>query len=92
MAKQRLEKFLESTDLKRSATASDLLGVSSRAMLDALGAGERSPQVLAELAKGRMRAKIPELVEALTGRFAEHHAFICRMQLERIDQMSNWIE
>lgn len=61
-------------------------------MLDELVAGERSPQILAERAKGRMRAKIPELVEALTGRFTEHHAFICQMHLERIDQLSNWIE
>ncbi|MNW30477.1 Transposase IS116/IS110/IS902 family protein [compost metagenome] len=55
-------------------------------------AGERSPQVLAELAKGRMRIKIPELIEALTGRFKEHHAFICGMHLERIDHLSQCIE
>lgn len=48
-------------------------------MLNALVAGERELQALAELAKGRMRVKIPELVEALTGRFKEHHAFICRI-------------
>lgn len=89
---QRLEKFLESTGIKLSSTATDLLGVSSRAMLDTLIAGERSPQVLAELAKGKMRVKIPELVEALTGRFKEHHAFICRMHLERIDQISGWVD
>lgn len=87
----RLEKFLESTGIKLSATVSELTGVSSRAMLDALIAGERDPAVLANLARGTMRRRIPDLVEALTGRFAEHHAFICRMHLERIDSITAWI-
>ena len=88
---QRLEKFLESTGIKLSASVSDLLGVSARAMLDALIDGERDPAVLADLAKGTMRRRIPELVEALTGRFKEHHAFICRMHLDRIDSITTWI-
>lgn len=88
----RLEKFLESTGIKLSSTASELTGVSARAMLEALVAGERDPQVLADLARGTLRRRLPELVEALTGRFTDHHAFICRMHLERIDSMTEWID
>lgn len=87
----RLEKFLESTGIKLSANVSDLLGSSSRAMLQALINGERDPSRLAELAKGVMRRRIPELTEALTGRFREHHGFICRMHLDRIDSIDAWI-
>jgi transposase len=54
--------------------ATDILGVSGRAMLAALVAGVRDPELLAELAKGRLRAKIPLLQEALVGRFGPHHA------------------
>jgi transposase len=57
-------------------------------MLHALIEGERDVHVLAEMAKARMRPKIPQLVEALTGNFSEHHAFLCRLHLERIDQLS----
>jgi transposase len=57
-------------------------------MLTALIEGERDVHVLAEMAKARMRPKIPQLVEALTGNFVEHHAFLCRLHLERIDQLS----
>ena len=71
---QRLEKLLEDAGIKLSAVASDITGVSGRAMLEALVAGERAPDVLADMAKRRMRSKIPELTEALTGRFSEHHA------------------
>ena len=49
--------------------------------------GERDPQVLAELALGRMRVKIPDLMEAMIGRFGPHHAFLCRMHLDRIGQV-----
>lgn len=86
----RLEKFLESSGIKLSASVSDLLGASSRAMLNALIQGERNPDTLADLARGTMRRRIPELTEALTGRFTEHHAFICRMHLERIDAITGW--
>ena len=55
-------------------------------MIDALIAGQRDPAVLAEMAKGRMRAKIPELTEALDGRFNAHHAMLCSIMLVRIDQ------
>jgi transposase len=83
---QRLEKLLEDAGIKLSAVASDILGVSGRAMLEALVAGQSDPAVLADLAKRRLRAKIPALTEALTGRFSEHHAFLVRIHLDLIDQ------
>lgn len=84
----RLEKELEDAGIKLSAVATDILGRSGRAMLAALIDGERDVHTLAEMAKARMRPKIPQLVEALTGNFGEHHAFLCRLHLERIDQLS----
>ncbi|MFF2938034.1 IS110 family RNA-guided transposase [Streptomyces mirabilis] len=89
---QRLEKLLEDTGLKLSAVASDIMGVSGRAMLEALTAGERDPQVLAELAKRKLRNKIPELTEALTGRFREHHAFLVRLYLDQYDHLTTMID
>jgi transposase len=83
---QRLEKQLEDAGIKLSAVASDVLGVSGRAMLDALIAGDRDPAALADLAKRRLRSRIPALTEALTGRFSEHHAFLARIHLDLIDQ------
>jgi len=83
---QRLEKFLEDAGIKLSSVATEITGVSGRAMLDALVAGERSPDVLADLAKRRLRAKIPELSEALTGRFNAHHAFLVKVHLNLIDE------
>jgi transposase len=82
---QRLEKELEDAGIKLSTVATDILGISGRAMLEALIRGERDPQVLAEMARGRMRVKIPDLVQAMIGRFGEHHAFLCRMHLDRVD-------
>jgi transposase len=70
-----------------SVVATDPLGVSGRAMFEALIAGEHDPQVLADLARGRLRAKIPALEQAMLGRFTQHHAFLCRMHLDRIDQI-----
>ncbi len=89
---QRLEKLLEDTGIKLSSVASDIRGVSGRLMLDALIAGERDPAALADLAKRRLRSKIPELTEALTGRFTDHHAFLARVHLDLIDQRSHAIE
>jgi transposase len=85
---QRLEKELEDAGIKLSTVATNILGRSGRAMLAALIEGERDVHVLAEMAKARMHPKIPQLVEALTGNFAEHHAFLCRIHLQRIDQLS----
>ena len=83
---QRLEKLLEDAGIKLSAVASDILGVSGRAMLEALIAGDRDPARMADLARRRMRSKIPALTEALAGRFTSHHAFLARVHLDLIDQ------
>jgi transposase len=82
----RLEKTLEDTGIKLSATISDLTGVSGRAMLDALVAGERDPLVLASLADRRIKATQTELADALLGRFTEHHAYMVSLHLAAIDQ------
>jgi transposase len=79
---QRVQKTLEDAGIKLDSVASDVLGVSGRAMLTALVAGERDPVVLAELAKGPLRRKIPALRHALQGRFNEHHALMIGMALE----------
>jgi transposase len=84
----RLEKELEDAGIKLSAVATDILGVSGRLMLQALIDGESDVHVMAEMAKARMRNKIPDLVQALTGNFRDHHAFLCRIHLERIDQIT----
>ncbi len=89
---QRLEKLLEDAGIKLSAVASDITGVSGRLMLAALIDGQRDPAVLADLAKRRLRSKIPALTEALTGRFNEHHAFLARVHLDLIDQHTGAIE
>lgn len=90
--KQRLEKTLEDAQIKLSSVISDLHGVSGRAMIEALIDGQRDPKVLAQLARASMRAKISVLEEALTGRFDDHHALICRMMLSTTDALSAQIE
>lgn len=89
---QRLEKLLEDAGIKLSSVASDITGVSGRLMLQALIDGHRDPALLADLAKRRLRHKIPELTEALTGRFSEHHAFLASIHLETIDQRTHQID
>jgi transposase len=84
---QRLEKLLEDALIKVSAVASTLNTLSVRDMLEALIAGERDPRRLAGLARGRMRVKHGALVEALTGRFDDHHAELARMLLDQIDAL-----
>ena len=79
---QRIHKTLEDAGIKLDSVASDVLGVSGRAMLAALVAGERDPDVLAELAKGRLRSKIPQLRQALRGRFRAHHALLIGLCLD----------
>jgi transposase len=88
---QRLEKLLEDAGIKLSAVASDITGVSGRLMLQALIDGQRDPAVLADLAKRRLRSKIPTLTEALTGRFSDHHAFLTRLHLDLIDRHTSAI-
>jgi transposase len=86
--KQRLEKTLEDAQIKLDSVISDLHGVSGRRMLQAMIDGQRDPAVLAEMAYGSMRRKIPQLREALTGHFDDHHAFICATMLRRIDALA----
>ena len=89
---QRLEKLLEDAGIKLSAVATDIVGVSGRAMLEALIAGQRDPEVLADLAKRKLRWKLGELSEALDGRFADHHAFLARTHLDLIDHLTGTID
>jgi transposase len=88
---KRLEKELEDAGIKPSSVATDILGVSGRLMLHALIDGEHDPAILADMAKARMRRRIPDLTEALVGNFGEHHAFLCRLHLQRIDQITTSI-
>jgi transposase len=85
---QRLEKLLEDSLIKVSAVASSLDTKSVRDMLEALIAGERDPKVLAGLARGRMKAKYAALIEALTGKFDDHHAELARMLLDQVDALN----
>ena len=85
--KQRVEKLLEDAQIKLSVVASDIFGVSGRAMMAALVAGQTNPKALAELARGRMRAKLTVLEEAFTGHFTNHHALLLRKMLARIDTL-----
>jgi transposase len=90
--KQRLEKILEDAQIKLGSVISDVHGVSGRAMVEALIAGQRDPKVLAQLAHGSMRAKTSALEEALTGHFDDHHALICTMMLSTIDSLTSQID
>ena len=85
---QRLEKVLEDAGIKLSSVASSIVGLSGRDMLDALVTGERDPAVLAAMSRRALRGKIPQLLEALQGRFTDHHAFLVRTHLRLIDQHS----
>jgi transposase len=82
---------LEDAGIKLDSVAADVLGVSGRAMLAALVGGERDPQVLAELAKGRLRTKLPQLRQALRGRFSDHHALLVRLALAHLEHLEGAI-
>jgi transposase len=88
---QRLHKVLEDGGIKLDSVASDAIGVSGRAMIEALIAGQRDPAVLADLAKGVLRKKIPDLTLALAGRFAAHHGLLCALHLRHIDHLNDMI-
>ena len=90
--KQRVEKLLEDALIKVSVVISDLFGVSGRAMMAALIEGERDPKTLAQLALGRMRLKTARLEEAFTGRFRDHHAFLLKTMLSRVDAITHDID
>ena len=80
-----MHKTLQDTGIKLDGVASDMLGVSGRLMLDALIAGQQDPKALAQLAKGRLRVKIPALEEALEGRFTASHRLLIGGLLRHID-------
>jgi transposase len=88
----RLHKALEDTNIKLDCVASDILGVSGRAMLDALVAGTTDPEVLADLAKGRLRKKLPALKDALEGRFDRLHALLIGSILAHLDFLDEQID
>jgi len=87
----RLHKVLEDAGIKLACVASDVLGVSGREMLQALISGTRDPEVLADLARGRMRSKLPALKQALVGRFKPHHVLISSHILAHLDYLDETI-
>jgi transposase len=87
----RVQKVLEDANIKLAAVASEVLGVSGRAMLEALIAGETAPERLASLARGTLRKKHDALVQALEGRVPDHHRFLLRTLLTHVDQLEQAI-
>ena len=88
---QRLGDVLQDAGLKIDSVASSIATKSGRAMIEALTDGERRPAVLADLARGKMRSKIPDLTLALEGRFGDHHALMCRLHLDHISHLDAMI-
>ncbi|MGI8411760.1 MAG: IS110 family transposase [Solirubrobacteraceae bacterium] len=91
-AVNRLHKLLEDAGVKLSCVATDVMGVSGRAMMRALIDGHGDPDALAELAKGKLRKKLPELRKALEGRFRAHHAFLLERMLAHISELEDDIQ
>jgi transposase len=85
--RNRLSKLLETANIKLSSVASDIFGASGMAMLHALVEGTATAEQMAQLAKSRLRAKIPELELALDGRVEEHHRFLLKLQIHRLEQV-----
>jgi len=90
--KNRVEKLLEDACIKLSVVASDIFGVSGRAIMAALIDGQRDPQVLANMAKGRLRAKLSDLEEALDGMFTTLHGFSLQNMLSNVDHLGKMID
>jgi transposase len=88
----RIQKVLETANIKLGSVASDVLGVSGRKMIEALIAGEKDVEVLADLAKRQLRGKIPELQRALEGELTDHHRFLLHELLEQYDFLENKIQ
>lgn len=88
---QRMEKVLQDAGIKLTSVASSVWSQSSRSMIEAMIDGERDPKVLAQMAKSRMRAKIPQLEEAFSGHFGAHHALVCRQIIDHIDFLDHSI-
>lgn len=89
---QRLHKVLEDAGIKLASVATDILGVSGRAMLEALVQGTTDAEVLAELARGRLRIKLPVLQQALTWQFRRHHAFLLSELLAHLDYLEEAVD
>src|SRR5262245_31557476 len=87
----RIQKILEDADIKLAAVATDVLGVSGRAMIRALIAGQDDPEGLADLARQRLRRKIPQLQAALRGQVTEHHRFLLRLLMSHLDSLEGLI-
>lgn len=83
----RIQKVLEDANIKLASVATDVLGVSGRAMLEALAAGEEDPERLADKAQRKLRAKLPQLRLALHGRVTDHHRFLLRLLLDELTQL-----
>jgi transposase len=90
--RNRLLKLLETANVKLSSVATDVFGVSGRLMLRALIEGKTSPREMAELAKKKLRSKIPQLEMALEGRIEEHHRFLLKLQLDRLEAVEKDLE
>jgi transposase len=88
----RIQKVLEDANIKLGSVASDVLGASGRDMLCALVAGQADGSALANLARGRLRDKLPQLRKALTGRVADHHRFLLRLHLEHLAHLEALID
>jgi transposase len=90
-AANRIHKILQDANLKLSSVATDILGKSGRLILKSLIDGERDPRVLADLALGKLRKKVPELQRALEGELTDHHVFMLRQLLDHLDYLSKQI-
>lgn len=91
-AVNRIQKVLEDANIKLTSVVTDVQGVSARRMMEAMIGGTDESEVLADLAKGRLRKKIPELVEALTGHFRAHHRFLLQELLEHLDELNQRLQ
>lgn len=91
-AVNRVQKVLEDANIKLSSVVTDIKGVSARRMLEAIIAGTQDSTEMAEMAKGRLRSKIPELVEALTGRVRAHHRFMLQELLQHVDELNRRLQ
>ena len=87
----RMHKILEDANIKLGSVATDILGASGRDMLRALIGGEQDPEVLAEMARGRLRGKIPQWRRALRGRVREHHRFQLELQWDHLEQLDQLV-
>jgi transposase len=90
--KNRVQKVLEDANIKLSCVATDIFGVSGKEMINALLQANSTPEEIAELAKGRLRKKIPELVEALRGNVSDHHRYLIEMSLRHLESLGELIE